>query len=171
MITGCLQDWIWKVTDRVIVILVASESGTAEFVADELSDSLKDKGFTARVVPMHKASLQMFEQRKLYIVCSSTHGTGEVPESARPFCEVLTASRPDLSDVRYGMVALGDMTYSQTFCGGGKRIDGLLSELGARRMGERLELDRRSGQHPEALALTWLEAWLPLLDSAERASL
>ena len=63
----------------------------------------------------------------------------------------------------YGVVALGDSIYPNTFCFGGKRFDELLSSLGARRIGERLENDSRSPTYPDDTAREWLEGWLETL--------
>ena len=42
-----------------------------------------------------------------------------------------------MSRVRYGVFGLGDRTYAETFNFGGKRFDDILTELGAKRIGER----------------------------------
>ena len=44
----------------------------------------------------------------VWLVCTSTYGTGEVPDNAKALYAVLGEQRPDLSKVRYGVVALGD---------------------------------------------------------------
>ena len=143
-----------------VLILVASEGGTASFVADEMAEALKAKGVKPFVVPMEKAALKMFETRKLFIVCSSSHGTGDIPDNGQPFYDTLSSERPDLAGVRYGTVALGDMTYSASFCGGGAKFDKLFAELGAHRLVERLEHDKQSGAFPEEEAVEWLDGWL-----------
>ncbi len=107
----------------------------------------------------------MFAQRKLFLIVSSTYGTGDVPDNGQVFYRALVEARPDLSDVKYGIIGLGDMTYSETFCGGSARLDAIFSELGAKRIGERLRHDRRSGVFPEKLALEWLAEWIPLFKS------
>ena len=62
--------------------------------------------------------------------------------------------------MRYGVFGLGDRTYAETFNFGGKRFDELLTELGARRVGERHMHDASSGILPEETALEWCQAWL-----------
>ena len=143
-----------------VLILVASEGGTASFVADEMADALKAKGMKPFVVPMEKAALKMFETRKLFIICSSSHGTGDIPSNGQPFYDTLSSERPDLAGVRFGTVALGDMTYSASFCGGGAKFDQLFADLGAHRLVERLEHDKQSGGFPEEEAIAWLDGWL-----------
>ena len=49
----------------------------------------------------------------------------------------------------YGVIALGDTTYKDTFCHGGIRFDKMLTELGAKRAGEMLMHDAGSGTLPE----------------------
>jgi MioC protein len=65
-----------------------------------------------------------------------------------------------LSRVAYGVIALGDRTYAQTFCFGGKRFDGLLQSLGARRIGEPLLHDASAGTMPEEVAVEWIGPWI-----------
>lgn len=156
--------------ERALIILVASMSGTADMVADKLAAALKERGENVRIVPMDKAAIHMFDQRKHFIICSSTYGKGDVPDNGQAFYKSLRTDRPDLSGVIYGVVALGDMTYSMTFCGGGRRLDIIFSQLGARRIGERIQHDRQSGQRPEVLALEWLDSWLPQFTAARAAA-
>ena len=48
-----------------------------------------------------------------------------------------SASGPILSGHRYGVIALGDMTYQDTFCGGGKKVDRVFELCGAAAAGRR----------------------------------
>jgi MioC protein len=149
--------------EEPIVILVATMSGTAEMVADELAAKLEDDGVAARIVRMEKASAAMLEKRRTYIVCSSTYGVGDVPDNGRAFYEFLTKERPDLSRIRFGVIALGSSNHVASYCGGGKKFDAILGELGARRLVERLEHDDAAGTHPEEVALVWLDKYLAAL--------
>lgn len=144
-----------------ITILVATMSGTAEMVADDLVDRLADAGLGARVLRMEKASVATLVAASTpVLICTSTYGTGDVPDNGAPLYAGLQADRPDLAQLRYGVIALGDSVYPQTFCFGGKKFDELLGALGAQRVGDRLEHDSRSGIYAEDAAGEWLETWL-----------
>jgi MioC protein len=75
----------------------------------------------------------------------------------------LKQSRPDLSHLRYSVIALGDQTYHDTFCFAGKAMDALFAELGARKIGERLEIDACTQPLPDEEALDWAKEWVTLL--------
>jgi MioC protein len=64
---------------------------------------------------------------------------------------------------------LGDRTYAETFNFGGKRFDDLLQELGAQRIGARVQHDASSGVLPEEMAVEWGEGWLALAKEAVTA--
>lgn len=147
-----------------ITIFVATMSGTAELVAEEVAEILDDDGYSARILRMEKADVNMVANPEgPILICSSTYGTGDVPDNGAALYEALKLQRPDLTGVRYGVVALGHSIYPQTFCFGGKRIDELLSSLGATRVGDRLELDSGSGIYPEEAAAEWARTWLASL--------
>jgi MioC protein len=148
--------------DMPLIILVGTMSGTAEMVADNVAARLTAQGVLNRVVRMERAALAMFATRKRFLICSSTYGRGDVPDNAKTFYASLVEQRPDLADIVYGVIGLGDMKFSKTFNGGPARFDAIFSELGARRLGERMKHDRQSGIPPEKMALEWLETWLLL---------
>jgi MioC protein len=102
----------------------------------------------------------VFSGGGLFLICSSTYGQGDVPDNAKNLYESLQSARPDLSNVQYGVIALGDRTYAETFCNGGKRFDAILSELGARRIGEIMLHDASAGTMPEEIAVTWVAGWI-----------
>jgi MioC protein len=150
-----------------IHILVATMSGTAEMVGDEVAAHLKQRGRDTHVVRMEKASRAMLELGGAFLICSSTYGTGDVPDNGRGLYESLRAESANLARVRYGVIALGDTTYSATFCFGGRQFDELFASLGAKRVGERLQHDSKSSTYPEDAALAWLAEWLAILDGNE----
>ncbi|MGC4028378.1 MAG: flavodoxin domain-containing protein [Steroidobacteraceae bacterium] len=148
-----------------VTILVATMSGTAEMVADEIAGRIEDSGGSARILRMEKAGVAtLADAAGPVLICSSTYGTGDVPDNGAALYAALETQRPDLSAVRYGVVALGDSVYPQTFCFGGRKFDMLLESLGAKRVGERFEHDSRSGIYPEEAAADWAEKWLASLD-------
>ena len=106
----------------------------------------------------------------VYLICCSTYGSGDVPDNARALYESLDANPQFLGHVRYGIIALGDRTYLQTFCNGGKRFDQRLQDLGAQRIGEVWCHDASSGTMPESEGAEWCRQWLTLALQAETTS-
>jgi MioC protein len=145
------------------LIIVGTESGNAQMVAEILQEELAKTGRHADVLSDGGAAEARLDERAVALVCCSTHGDGELPENIRKLHAELSVSRPDLSRLRYGVIALGDRTYAETFCRGGKTMDAFLASLGAKRVGERLEIDAFSQPLPDEEALAWTREWLALL--------
>jgi len=143
-----------------LTILVGTMTGTAQLVAQELELTLDDGETRAQTQPMDGLDAGVFAGGGLFLICSSTYGQGDVPDNAKNLYESLQSVRPDLSNVQYGVIALGDRTYAETFCNGGKRFDAILSELGARRIGEIMLHDASAGTMPEELAVEWAAGWI-----------
>jgi len=156
-------------------LLVGTMTGTAQLVAQELElvwgDNPGDDGLLqVETLLMDKLDASVFDREGIFLVVTSTYGQGDVPDNAKAFYEDLKAKRPDLSRVRYGVFGLGDRTYAETFNFGGKRFDDILGELGARRIGERVQHDASSGVLPEEMAVEWGEGWLALARDAVAVS-
>jgi MioC protein len=146
-----------------ILILVGTESGNAQMVADLLEEELGKEGHGVEVHGKGGAASARLEARRNVLICCSTHGEGELPENIRPLHDELAGQKPDLSHLRYGVIALGDQTYHDTFCRGGKTMDALFAALGAERVGERLEIDACTQPLPDEEALHWAKEWVSLL--------
>ena len=143
-----------------LTILVGTMTGTAQLVAQEVELTLDDGDTRVQTKPMDGLDAGAFSEGGVFLICSSTYGQGDVPDNAKNLYESLRSSRPDLSGVQYGVIALGDRTYAETFCNGGKRFDAILSELGARRIGDILLHDASAGTMPEELAVAWAADWI-----------
>jgi MioC protein len=134
-------------------------TGTAEMVAQEVQTALETVGHTATIRMMDDLDASALQPAGTFLICTSTYGQGDVPDNAQEFFSSLESERPDLSAVNYGLIALGDLTYRDTFCEGGMRFDNLLTELGAKRIGEILKHDASSGTLPEEVAAQWILPW------------
>jgi MioC protein len=143
-----------------IKILVGTMTGTAEMVAQEVEQALETAGHQAEIRVMDDLDASVFAGGGVFLICTSTYGAGDVPDNAQRLFSSLETERPDLSGVTYGVIALGDTTYKDTFCQGGKRFDKLLTELGAKRAGDMLMHDASSGTLPEELAAQWAVPWV-----------
>ena len=156
-------------------LLVGTMTGTAQLVAQELEliwgdNPVDDGSLQVETLLMDKLDSTVFQREGIFLIVTSTYGQGDVPDNAKAFYEDLKAKRPDLSRIRYGVFGLGDRTYAETFNFGGKRFDGILTELGARRIGERVQHDASSGVLPEEMAVEWGEGWLALARDAVAVS-
>jgi len=145
-----------------LTILVGTMTGTAQLVAQEVELTLDDGDTRVVTKPMDGLDASAFAGGGLFLICSSTYGQGDVPDNAKHLYESLRNARPDLSGVQYGVIALGDRTYAETFCNGGRRFDAILAELGARRIGEVMLHDASAGTMPEELAVAWAADWIAL---------
>lgn len=145
-----------------ILILVGTESGNAQMVADAVRDPLAAAGHDVAVTDRAADLADLAGHDTLLVVCA-THGSGDIPSNILPLHEALSRDKPDLSAWRYGVIALGDMTYQDTFCGGGKQMDALFARLGAARLGDRLEVDASVQPLPDEEAVGWVAGWAKLV--------
>jgi MioC protein len=152
-----------------VTILVGTMTGTAQLCAQEMELALDDGETEVETVMMDNLDAAVFSRPSVFLICTSTYGQGDVPDNARALYEDLKQARPDLSRVRYGVFGLGDRTYAETFNFGGKRFDDILTELGARRIGERHMHDASSGILPEETALEWCQQWLAKVKEVQMA--
>lgn len=152
---------------NAVTILVGTMTGTAELVANDMRDAIAATGRVAEVIPMDDLDPSVFQRPGVFLVCSSTYGQGDVPDNAMKFYEALGQAAPDLGHVRYGVFALGDRTYTDTFCHGGQRFDALLAKLGATRLGDVMRHDASAGTVPETIGLEWIQGWLADLTTVE----
>jgi len=150
-----------------ITILIGTMTGTAQLCAQEMELALGDEETQVEALLMDSLDSSIFQRDGVFLICTSTYGQGDVPDNARALYEDLQKKRPDLSKVRYGVFGLGDRTYAETFNFGGKRFDEILTELGAKRVGERYKHDASSGVLPEETAVEWCREWASKLQEVQ----
>ena len=146
-----------------ITILIGTMTGNAQLVAQDLELRFDGDGIPVETRDMDKLTPKIFDNEGIFLISTSTYGQGDVPDNARDFVNLIEDQKPDLSSVRYGLIALGDRTYAETFCYGGKRIDDLLQKMGAQRIGAPLYHDASTGTMPEEEAAEWAEEWMKLV--------
>ena len=139
-----------------ITLISGSTLGSAEYVAEHLEEKLQEAGFSTQM--LHGPELDEVPQEGIWLVVCSTHGAGDIPDNLLPLFEAITESKPDLSQVRFGAVGLGNHEYD-LFCGAIRQITALLIAQGARQIGDRLEIDVLEHEIPEDPAEAWLESW------------
>ncbi|WP_409318080.1 flavodoxin [Pseudomonas sp. KCJK9016] len=147
-----------------VAILSGSVYGTAEEVARHAQNLLKNAGFeTFYNARASLADLQAFGPQALLAVTSTT-GMGELPDNLQP---LYSSIRDQLPAAWRGMpgavIALGDASYGDTFCGGGEQMRELFGELGVREVQDMLRIDASESVTPETDAEPWLEQLIAAL--------
>ena len=124
-----------------LYILYASQTGTAEDLAFEINDIAKSKNIVTDLKELDDILLEKFKEIKRVMVITSTTGEGDIPYNGELFFEKLFGTADiNLSQMRYGVIALGDSSHYE-FCKAGRDIDERLKYLGAVCILDRLECD------------------------------
>jgi len=139
-----------------ITLISGSTLGSAEYVAEHLEEKLQEAGFSTQM--LHGPELDEVPHEGIWLVVCSTHGAGDIPDNLLPLFEAIRDSQPDLSQVRFGTIGLGNHEYD-LFCGAIRQIEAQLIAQGARQIGDRLEIDVLEHEIPEDPAEAWLESW------------
>lgn len=145
-----------------IGIFVGTMYGNSLLVAEEAAAILAEQGHQTQVYEDPELGDWLAWQEKTVLVVTSTTGQGDLPESIVPLFQGIKDSLGYQPNLRYGLIALGDSSYSH-FCGGGKQFDALLQEQGAQRIGEMLTIDAGEFPEPESVSNPWVEHWGTLL--------
>ncbi|WP_058910735.1 FMN-binding protein MioC [Entomohabitans teleogrylli] len=143
-----------------ITLISGSTLGSAEYVAEHLADKLQEAGHSATV--LHGPQLAELKPQGIWLVVSSTHGAGDLPDNLQPLYDDIASQRPDLSALSYGAIGIGSREYD-TFCGAIEKVDALLTQCGASRIGDLLKINILDHEIPEDPAEEWLGSWVKLL--------
>jgi len=137
------------------VILFGTESGNAEFAAEDMAAAIESE-VNVSVVDMTDFDVSDFGVETFYVLISSTHGEGEVPSGARPLIDALNIQEPNLNGVEFAVFGLGDSTYEH-YSRGSEIIDEKLRVLGANRIGVYGRHDASDGSLPNEAAVEWVK--------------
>ncbi|MEJ6473622.1 FMN-binding protein MioC [Pseudoalteromonas piscicida] len=140
---------------QTLDLIVGSQMGSAEYVAEQLVESLESQGIS---VNLHEQPELEACQQALWLVVTSTYGAGDYPENLLPFIAALN-DKSDLSDLRFAVIGIGDSSYD-TFNHAALNLAELLKEKGATLLLEVAKIDVLQPDLPEDTAVAWLPKFI-----------
>lgn len=143
-----------------ITLISGSTLGGAEYVAEHLAEKLDEAGYSTST--LHGPLLEDLPAEGVWLLVSSTHGAGDLPDNILPLYEELKEQQPDLSQVRFGAIGIGSREYD-TFCGAIDKLESEMRACGAKQIGETLRINILDHDIPEDPAEIWLGSWINLL--------
>ncbi|WP_312000676.1 assimilatory sulfite reductase (NADPH) flavoprotein subunit [Paenibacillus forsythiae] len=124
-----------------VTVLFGSQTDNARGLAKKFAKKLEESGYKVSLSAMSDFKPNTLKKLENLLILVSTHGEGEPPDNAISFYEFLHSKRaPELSGLRYSVLALGDMSY-EFYCQTGKDFDKRLEELGGKRLVPRADCD------------------------------
>lgn len=144
-----------------ISIFVGSVYGGAERLADEVEEFIEQSAHQVRLI--NEPTVDDVKAASHILLITSTTGQGEVPDNLAGLYNELNSQFPMLTAKPYGIVAMGDRSYGETFCGAGRSFDELFRDLQAKPVGHRLEIDACEDFEPWPVTKPWLKEWLAKL--------
>ncbi len=150
---------------RKATICYGTETGNAKKLALQLTQKAKQSGITVQCKGLDQYRFEDLDRETDFFVIVSTQGEGEPPEPAKKFFGMLFDAQPNLSAMRFGVLALGDTAYP-LFCKAGEDLDARLESLGAKRV---LPLKKCDVDY-EATAMEWFDSMVALYSQIPEAS-
>lgn len=138
-------------------VFVGSVYGGAEEVAQEVVEQLVAKGHVAQLYFEPQLDDFLEYQNDAALVITSTTGQGEIPDNLLPLYLSLNEQFPLMPGLKYGVISMGDSSYGEErYCGAGRQFDELLSQLQAKPVTERLDIDACVNFDALEVAIPWL---------------
>jgi sulfite reductase (NADPH) flavoprotein alpha-component len=144
---------------RTLHILYGSQTGNSESLANDAANSAKSHGLIPIVKGMDEVEIGQLAKMEYLLIITSTYGEGAMPDNAEMLWEAANSDEaPNLENLRYSILALGDTSYD-LFCQAGIDWDNRLETLGATRLFDRVDCDVDF----EAPAEKWISEVIPLM--------
>jgi sulfite reductase (NADPH) flavoprotein alpha-component len=144
-----------------ILVVYASQTGTAEQLARQTAQSLQAASMPVRLMDMEHLDAEALRAAGRVLFVVSTTGEGDAPDSAARFArQCMQEAAEDLGSLQYGLLALGDSDY-EDFCGFGRRLQHWLQSCAAQPLFDPVEVN-----NGDAAALRHWQHHLALLTGA-----
>lgn len=149
---------------KKIGVFVGTVYGGAEEVAEAAVEKLVASGHDAQLYPEPQFDDFIRYRENVVLVVTSTTGEGEIPDNLMPLYLALNEQFPQMPELNYGVIALGDLSYGEErFCGGGRQVDELLQQLQAKPLIPILRVDACVNFDALEVAMPWLDEFVSRL--------
>ncbi|MDF2385236.1 flavodoxin domain-containing protein [Nostoc ellipsosporum NOK] len=145
-------------------LVFGTETGNARKLAGRLAAAARKKGITLKLSGLDQYRLTDLSKEDYFFIVISTQGEGEPPLTAKKFYEHIHASQPDLSQLKFSVLALGDTSYP-LYCKTGDDVQQRFKALGAT---EIIPMQKCDVDY-DADADTWFEQVTTLLSAPATA--
>lgn len=136
-------------------IFVGSVYGSAQHVAEQAQSMLEGKGLSVEVFT--EPGIDDFKNSNAVVVITSTTGQGDIPPNLEFFVMDLRDQFPLMERRPFAVVGMGDSSYGDSYCGAGRQVFELLTELQGKPIADMLEVDAIETLEPETEVVPWLE--------------
>lgn len=134
-----------------VLIAYASQTGYAEELARSTSQALQQSNTPTRVLSFSDLDADALQAAQTALFIISTTGEGDPPDPAARFVRTVMGTPLSAAKLRYGVLALGDRSFTR-FCAFGEAVDGWLAKQSATRL---FDAVRVHNGDPAALAIWW----------------
>lgn len=127
--------------ENAVLVAYASQTGNAEQLARKTAASLMAADLTIKIYPFSAIDVVMLQSFNRVLFVVSTTGEGDAPDNARGFLSKVMTDDVNLANVEYGILALGDSSYTH-FCGFAHTLEAWLQHAHAMPLFDMVEVDR-----------------------------
>jgi flavodoxin len=138
-----------------VSIFYGSVYGNAQQLAEDVQTELEQLGVKAELLDEPELDDVQMADELLFI--SSTTGQGDIPPNLEGLILDMESRFPLLDGRPFAVVALGDSSYGDTYCGAGRHIYALLEELQGSAKAPLLKVDACETLEPQEEVLPWIK--------------
>ncbi|CAN1721539.1 Sulfite reductase subunit alpha [Hyphomicrobium sp. 1Nfss2.1] len=134
-----------------VLVAYASQTGYAEQIANSTTRALSAANVPSRMISFADLDDEALRKAQIALFVVSTTGEGDPPDPAVRFVRSVMRSPVVAPGLRYGVLALGDRSFTR-FCAFGDAVDTWLAERDATRMFDAIRVNNGD---PDTLAQWW----------------
>ncbi|VGM96167.1 FMN-binding protein MioC [uncultured Avibacterium sp.] len=142
---------------KKVCLITGSTLGGAEYVAEHLQQVLETQQISTAL--LHGPDFTEVADENLWLVVTSTHGAGELPDNLKPLFDEISAQKPDLSHLSFAVIGLGNSDYD-TFCNAVNIVQECLTQQSAVQICDPLKIDVLAVDDQEQYAENWIPTFL-----------